>query len=895
MKRRYHIPRAAERLIRSICKSDYTEEIIGDLYEYHDEITGKPRWKRGVYFWFHVFNFIKPWSIKSFEGTQNLNHYGMFKNYFKTSYRSLRKNALFSFINVVGLAISMSIGILMILVISELNSFDSMHTKADRIYRVAGNKFMYGQEIDIPMASHYIGLEMEHQTPGIEEVLIMRDGVDVDLRTEAGAINIKGFYTTESFFDIFSFELLKGNPETALLEPNGVVLTQSTARKIFGDKDPLGEPLEMESTGGWQVRNIVGIVTGVMADLPSNSHLQFEVLVSMETYDQPAISGTGWHKGYKSVHFWKSTHVYVLLDKETTPLAIENSMAEILRDYNAEQEHPVTYTLQSMKDFVTSDKLGNRVGPRFSRKQLGIMIGLTIVVLISACFNYTNLSLARALRRAKEVGIRKVSGARRHQVFTQFIVESILLSLISLILAIGLFLLIKPAFINLPNPASSGHDMFLLNIGALQIVYFVTFAIVLGVIAGILPSVFLSKLNTTIVLKDAGTIKPLAGISLRRILTVLQFALSIGLIMSAVMVNKQYQFAVNFDMGFNTERIINIKVKGDYASKLEATLQRIPEVEQTSISLMTMATGQAELARVESEDKEHKGRIFWNSIDEKYLSMHNFELVAGRGFESPLQGQTLGNQVILNEHILQSLQLGSPEEAIGKFITIHGYARGKYQVIGVVENFVNTSLNAGHDSDIMKEKNFGFIQGMPGFSNGQIGVKFRSDNLVDLVQKLETAYLEFDQKHPFEAEFYNDQIAETYRAQKTTVTLISFLAFLAISISMLGLLGMAVYITESKMKEISIRKVLGAGFVNLMTLLSRGFAFMIIIAAFIAIPITKYILDDKILGQFNYRPETNLMDLLSGFLIVLLIGFFTVTWQIRQAAIRNPSDLLRNE
>ncbi len=819
----------------------------------------------------------------------------MFKNYFKTSVRSVQKNALFSFINVMGLAISMAVGILMILIITELNSFDTMHTQHDRIYRVAGNKFMYGQEIDIPMASHFIGLEMEEQTPGIEKVLIMRSGVDVDLKTDAGAINIKGFYSTETFFDVFSFNLLKGNPATALLEPNGIVLTESTALKLFGDQDPMGKQLEMESTGDWQTRNILGMVTGVMADLPFNSHIQFEVLVSMEAYDQPSTSGTGWHKEYKAAHFWKSNHVYVLLDEQTKPVLVEDSMAEILTEYNSTQEHAVTYVLQPMDDFVTSDKLANRVGPRFSRKQLIIMFGLTVVVLLSACFNYTNLSLARALRRSKEVGIRKVSGAKSHQVFAQFMTESLLLSLIALMLAIGLFLLIKPAFLRLPNPASSGHDMFSLSIGLLQLGYFLVFATVLGLIAGFLPALFLSKLKTSNVLKDAGLVKPLAGISLRRILTVLQFSLSIGLIMTATLVNKQYQFAVNYDMGFNSEHIINVKVKGDYAQKLETFYQGIPEVQETSISMMTMATGGAELARVESEDKEYKGRIFWNSIDLNYLSMHDFELMAGRGFESPLQGKSLGNQVILNEHTLESLQLGTPSEAIGKFINIYGYARGKYQVIGVVKNFVNTSLNAGHNSDIMKEKNFGFIQGMPGFTNGQIGVKFRTEDLIGLIQKLEAGYVQFDSKHPFDADFYDDQITETYRSQKTTITLVSFLAFLAISISMLGLLGMAVYNTESKMKEISIRKVLGAGFSNLMVMLSKSFVFMIILAALIAVPITKYIVDTEILAQFNYRPETGIIELLSGFLIVLVVGAATITWQIRHAAVQNPVKLLRNE
>ena len=542
----------SERFLAKLCKPEYMEEIIGDLHEYEDELQMRSPWKRWVFFWFHVLNFLQPWALKSLGGTQKLNQYGMFKNYFKASARSLKKNALFSGLNMFGLAISMSVGLLMIILITELDSFDRFHEDRDRIYRLTSNKLMYGQDMFMGAASFYIGDVVRENVPGVEEVVMVKKGVDANLVRASGTINMTGLYATDGFFELFSFELLRGNPATALSEPNSVVLTETLATKLFGDVDPMGKDLEFESTGGWQNRQVNGIVTGIMADPPKNSHLKFESLVSMKTYDQPA-TGSGWKEDFRTNprHF-QDFQVYLRLAEQTIPEEVEAAMVPLIKDYNETQNTVLTHSLQPMSSFVTSDVFHNRVGPRFSKKQVNIMLGLTIIVLLSACFNYTNLSLARALRRSKEVGVRKVTGATRGQVFTQFLIESVLLSTIALLLAIGLFFVIKPIFLNMPNPSSTGHDMFSLDLRWLHVLYFLGFTFLVGTISGVLPAAFLSKLNASIVLQDLTKVKLFSGISLRRILTVLQFSLSIGLVVCAVLVNKQHQYALNYDMGFET-------------------------------------------------------------------------------------------------------------------------------------------------------------------------------------------------------------------------------------------------------------------------------------------------------------------------------------------------------
>lgn len=887
--------RLSERFLRLLCRENYLEEILGDLAEYREELVTKPKWKQKVFYWFHVFNFLQPWAFKKFEGTQKLNQYGMFKNYFKTSVRSIRKNSLFSFINTIGLAISMSVGILMILLVSELNSFDEFHQDSAQIYRISSNKFLYGQELDMGSASFFVGEEVGKQAPGIDHQVILREGVSADIRMPAGLIHLTGLYSTPGFFDVFSFKLKQGNPETAFDGPNKIVLTESTAKKLFGTEEAFGQTLDFQSTGGWQTRQINGVVVGIMEDLPKNSHLQFEALVSMDTYDQPA-AGTGWDAGYRSdPQDFQSNYAYLLLNEKTNPADVEATMAQIMSDYNETQDHPVTHFLQPMDSFVTSDIYENDLGPRFSQSQIEIMVVLTLVVLLSACFNYTNLSLARALRRSKEIGIRKVAGARRGQVFTQFIIEAIMLSVLALIVGLGLFFFIKPGFLNMPNPASSGHNMFSLEIGWLQGVYFLVFAIFIGCIAGFMPAYFLSKLKSTIIFSDASKIKLFAGLNVRRLLSVLQFSLSIGLIMCAVIVNKQYQFALNYDIGIDTENIVNIKIRGDYLDLLEAEYSKLPEVSAMSALDMTLGTGSAELAMAQSDDKSVQTMLFWNGIDHRYLEMHNIELLAGEGFLSPMAPGKSREQIILNEHALSALNLGTPEEAIGDFIHIRGYWGGEMQVIGVAKDFVNTSINTKGQGEIMMNKSFAFVQRLHGQSDGLLGVKFSGNDLVGLMQKLEASYKLLDPEHSFEAEFYADEIAETYEAERTVFTLISFLAFLAISISVLGLLGMAVFTTESRMKEISVRKVLGAGINHLMLILSKNFVWMILIAGAIAIPIAYYVADKKLLTTYDYRTDIGIVELLSGFVVVLFIGAVAIIWQIRKAAIQNPADLLRNE
>jgi ABC-type antimicrobial peptide transport system permease subunit len=875
------------RVLRFFVKRNYIEEIEGDMEEiFQDNIKTYSKAKaRRLYTW-ETLKLLRPSIMKKIKVNSRPNHYGMFKNHLKTSLRSLRKNTLFSGINITGLAISMAVGTLMILLLSELDSFDDFHVNKDNIYRVTSSKTMFGRERNLATASMFIANELDEKASGVEQVAIVRGGLTADIKTEEGGININGFYTSPSFFDVFSFALKEGNQQSALADPNSIVLTESTSKMLFGKENPMGKPLRMEAGAG-QNNPINGIVTGIMENPPLNSHMRFEMLVSLNTLDTASISGLeqDFRTDPQDISL---NYIYLVLNDAVQKEQVEGVLANIMNDFNSQAETPITHLLQPLDSFVTSKSslLENLPGPSFPQSRIFLMIGLTIIVLLSACFNYTNLSLARALRRSKEIGIRKVIGASRFQVFGQFVVEAVILALVALIIGLGLFFLIRPEFLDLPNPAARGHQMFSLDMDYVHLFYFMVFAIVTGCIAGFLPAFILSKLKANVIFNDASKAKIFSGTDLRRILMVFQFIMSISLIMCAVLVHKQYRFAVDYDLGYNTEQIVNITIKGSYIGLLESEYAKIPEVRETSKSSMVLGIGGATMGLAESVDRTSSIRFLVNSVDEKYLDMHEFEILAGTVFPDDLKEGENPEHIIVNEEFLKSLDLGSPKDAIGKNIW---YNNNRLRILGVVKNFVNMSLTMN------LERAFAFVQPANSQRYTTLGIKLNGTDLIASMEKLEKSYIGIDPVHPFEAAFYDSKIAETYQQHKATYCIISFLAMLAILISTLGLMGMAIFTTESRKKEIGIRKVMGAGIGNLALLLSRSYFVMIIIAGSIAIPFTLYMVNKIVLNEFLYRTKLGIPEVLSGFLIVTVISAITIGRQIIMATVRNPADTLRTE
>ncbi|MEQ6122116.1 ABC transporter permease [Reichenbachiella sp. MALMAid0571] len=874
----------AIRFLRWFCHPDLLEDIEGDLNELYEKKVEEKGITTAKWFYFlEVVKLFRSEIIKNGEAYNRLNQYGMLKSYLKTSIRSIKRNMLFSGINVVGLAISMAVGILMIVLLTELYSFDDFHAKKENIYRVTSTYPNNGDIIHFASSSIYIGKQIEEQVPGVDKMVIMRRDMWADIKTPNGSVSTSGHYASASFFDVFSFNLIKGNPNTVLVEPSSIVLTKSMAEKLFGEANPIGKTVEVERNSFLKK----GTITGVVEDPPINSHIQFDALVSLKTLEQH-VEGEEKNLVNNFESIW-TNYVYLVLNNEVIKDQVQQTMNEIMVTKNnmADNGKPIMHELQRLTDIVPSGDYFNEIGPTYLKSRIFIMLVLTLIVLLSACFNYTNLSLARALRRSKEVAIRKVSGATHFQIFCQFIVESLILSLVAVVAGLGLFYVIKPEFMSLPNDTANGYQMYSLNIEFWQFFLFLVFALFIGMIAGLIPAAFLSQLKAKIIMKDAGRLNAFSGMTLRRILIVFQFAMSIGLITCAFIVHKQYQFSVNYDLGYDTENVINVSIHGDYIDLLENEYSKIPNVLQTARSATILGVGSSWGNTAISEDRSDTVNFMLNFVDHKYLDMYQFELIAGSGFSTSPKKDEKSKYIVVNEKFLQEMNLGSPQKAVGKTIWPNSNKAG-LRIIGVVKDFVDASLWES-------TRPFGFMQTNSLDDYRVLGVKVMGDDLLSTVAKMEEKYLELDPVHPFEAIFYNDRIAQTYQQQKTIYKIISFLAFIAISISTLGLLGMAVFTTESRMKEISIRKVLGSGISNLILLLSRGFFWTLVVAGAVAVPIALYLVDDLVLNDFVYKTEIGVIEILSGFLTVLIIGVITMGWQIRQAVIQNPADLLRDE
>ncbi|MEO9483647.1 MAG: FtsX-like permease family protein [Ekhidna sp.] len=864
-------PRWMNRIIEFYCDKDLVEDLQGDLHEYYARNIKKGRLRANFIFLLDVIKFCRPYTIQKPKILGQMTFFNLLGNYFKTSIRSIARNKLFSSINIIGLAVSMSIGVLMITYLSQLFDYDEFHENKERIYKV-GTLYTDndGDVIDLASTSVYIGDILKEDYPGIEDVLTIQGWADKDFTFEDKTLQLEGIYASASFYDFFSFEMVEGDPETALNEPFTVVLTESAARKFFEDESPIGKVFESGED--------LYTITGVMKDMPSNTHLRsFEMIESFATRRHKAKNS----KGFSSWGNVWNYHVYLLLDENTSPETAEGYLEAIALEENEKRDrYSLTFDLVNLANLIPGTGKSNNIGPSIKWNDINKLLILTGIILITACFNYTNLSVARSLRRVKEVGVRKVVGATRKQVLSQFLFEAILISAIALILSFGLYLMIKPGFIKEVIDSEGVELPFRMN----HIFWYISFAIIVGLFAGLLPAMILSKLKAISILKDASRLKLFKGLTLRKVLIVFQFTVSMALIISATIAYRQYEFSINYDLGFRSENVLNINLSDSDldVEMLKTELAKLPEVLNSSSAIMLPGT--QSLYMLDIHYKADSLGIFYNMVDADYLNLHEISYTAGEGF--PLERKDSLAYIVIDEKICEKFGFENPEDAIGEVFTNanDGY---RLQVSGVLKNY--------QYADLQNELGpTAFVQNY-GRRAYYLNVLVKSDNMIALMDKLEEAWRSVDKVHPFDAEFYDDQLQEAYAEYKTIFRLFTFLSLIAISVSLMGLLGIAVFTTESRTKEISVRKVLGASEKNLVFILSKGFIMMIAISAIIAIPLAYYVFDTYVLVEFRERISIGALELLPGVMLIILVALVTIGGQTLRASKTNPADMLRNE
>jgi putative ABC transport system permease protein len=882
----HHPPLWAQRFVEWYCKPELTEDLIGDLNEYFGRnvrLLG-PRRARLIYI-IDAFKFFRTYTVRKPNFLNAFINWLMIGSYVKTSARSLARNKLFSTINIIGLAISMSVGLLLIAFLLDLRSYDKFHKNGERIYRIT-SKLSFNNEPRNKFASTSLkaGKLIRERVSGIEEVAILRNDFSQDAKVGDNIIPLKGFWAESSLFRVMTFPFIEGNPDNALKDPYSIVLTESAARKLFGNEGALGKAIKFDS--------LEYQVTGVVKDVPFFSHMSFEVLVSLSTAEQLFRHDKNFEKW---TTMW-TNYVYLLLPPDADLTSIQSQLNRIADEENLPGE-PSTIQLELLPLYkiAIGEDLSNSLGPHMTPTMLWILGALAFVVILSACFNYTNLSVARSMRRFKEIGIRKVIGAAKGQVRRQFLVEAVFISLMALILSFLIFLALREQLINL---APELQRMVKLNLSMPMVMVFIIFAIVIGVIAGFTPALFLSRVTIINALKNAAAVKVLKQLSLKRGLVVFQYTLTLVFITTTAIGYVQYKNILAFDLGFNTENILNINMQGNRPEAFLKELSEMPEVSALSRSTLITSVGNYWGGYMKYKDSRDSALVWNNHIDENYLPLHGHQLLAGTNFISQPTTAEAQSEVIVNQQLLKRFNIGSgdPEKAIGEEVEIERFQLGKRNAPKVEQKLTIVG--------VMKDFHYGkvdnriepvaFMRWTPDL-NGQINAKINSTDINATLLKIESAWKKIDRVHPLKAKFYEDQIEEAYTEFSSLVKIIGFLSFLAISIASMGLFGMVVFTTETRLKEISIRKVMGASSGNLVYLLSRGFLMLLSVSALIALPVTYFFFKQVVLTNFPYHTPVGMPELFVGLLGVLLIAFIMIGSQTMKAARSNPAEVLKSE
>lgn len=806
----------------------------------------------------------------------------MFKNYLLTTLRTIARHRVFTLINVAGLAIGMAGCILIMLYVADELSYDRYHEKDERIYRAGIDGKIGERQMKTHTSAAPLARTMIEEFPEVQNGVRFKSiGNTMIGHGDRSFIEDDIYYADSTVFDIFSWKLLRGNPQTALARPHSIVFTQSMAEKYFGNEDPMNKTVTFDNETEYKI-------TGIMEDVPHNSHFHFEFLASLSSY--PHSRSESWMSDRYAT--------YLLLQEGVTDRAIEPKLGGFLKQHMGPQIKEALGI--SMEEWLSS---GNRYGyflepltgiyldseatmqmePVGDKRYVIIFSLVALFILIIACVNFMNLTTAKASNRAREVGMRKVAGARRRQLIGQFLSESVILSFIALFFALVLVHLLMPTFNQITQKALS------LPYGSepLFVPALVVLALITGLIAGSYSSISLSSFNIITVLKGRIT-GGSKGAWFRSGLVVFQFAISVAIIIATFVVYQQLDYMQNKKLGFNKENVLVIKrphALGGQMKAFKEELLRNPEIVAVGASSKVPGTGfggtvfQRKGAR--SDEMIHFRTM---TADYDFPQAMGMDVKKGRYFSRDYPGDS--SSVVVNESAVRALGYDDP---VGRHLM--GYGPGgevevKLKIVGVMEDFHTESMHEKIPNVVMRH---------PGnYRPSYMAVRVNSQNISSSLGKVENLWKEFLPAQPFDYFFMDNHFDELHRSEMRTGKLLGIFSVVAIFIASMGLFGLSSFITEQRTKEIGVRKVMGSTISNILLLLNKQFTRWILIANLIAWPAAWYFMNDW-LQNFAYRINlTGGMFVLAG-VGSLLLAMLTVSYQTFRAANVNPAHSLRDE
>jgi putative ABC transport system permease protein len=880
-------PKLFLRFLRWYCHQEYLEDIEGDLVERFEtglEAHGpkSARWQ----FKKDVIRLFRPGIIKSITTTQNLNKYDMFKNYAKVGFRNILKYKMFSFINIFGLAVGMSVCLLIILMLADQNQYDQFHANKDRTYRIlTAHENGNTTAATTPFSTSEV-LQSDYSI--IENATTLRRGVGGDAVHEKNFTQMIGYFADPDFFKVFSYELTKGNPSSALSKPNSMVISEEIAHTLFGTSNPLGKTIDFTNRGldfnedessspiYWGIYTVTGVIP--IADY--KSHLEFDVLVSSSSlavlYDENKMRdlSDNWSSYYM-------TYNYVLLKEGSTQGDLTASLSDLstTKFSNVEKMKSAYLTPQSLMAITPGPPLNNAPNISLPSVAYYIFAFLALLVLLSACLNYTNLSIARAITRSKEIGIRKVNGAHRKDLIFQFLSESVITTLLALVLANVMLLFVKSAFMDL---WVNKYLKFDLSANLSIYLIFFLFTIILGVVAGIFPAFKLSKQKPAAAIKGLNSNKK-SGVSLRKVMTVSQFVISLLFIITSIVIHDQFKHFMSFDYGFKKENVLNVNLQSNDFQQVQNAFIGISGIDKVSACDYLPSTGRTENLSLKKPKEDDFDQVIVISGSDTFTEVLDLKIIAGNGLSK--EPNAAGSHILVNTAMVTSFGYTTLNDIIGQDFES---SDGQFiKVVGVVEDFTFHLLFSGSQQSPIA------IQNMPKKFK-MINLSLGTENRAETLAAVEAAWNTIDPIHPFQYEFYEDNLASNNQGIFDIVNIVSFIAFLAISIATLGLLGIVVYTTERRTKEVGVRKILGADNKSITFLLSKEFIKLLSISILIAAPLA-YFFNNFWLDFMANRVAFGIGSIVLGSIILLVIGMIAIGSQTVKAAISNPVEALKDE
>ena len=864
-------------------KKEYLEEIEGDMEElFISNVEQTSLRKARLQYTLDTVKLLRPILLRNFNLSPTLFQYAMFRNYSIVAWRNLIKKKAYSFINIFGLGLGIASCLLIFMFVQDELSYDNYHEKKDRIYRIIHGQSAPDSKDGSSIYPYWVwgnapvGQALKSDFPEIDKLVQFSGRSDILLTHEDKMYQEDGiFFMDSTAFEVFSWPLIKGNPKTALAAPYSIVLTESTALKYFGDEDPMGKTLKGSESAG---RSNPGdyTVTGIMADLPLNSHFRFNALLSMSTFrkSRPDVFDA-W--GY--VDFY----TYFLVNEQFDAAAFKRKLPDFISRHKEYPESRYTIAIEPMRHMYLRTEAERQPGETGSLTNIYVFSIIGLFILVIAMINFMNLSTARSMERGKEVGIRKSIGAYRSSLIYQFLGESMIIVGLSTIVAIIIVVLAMPYMDDLTGKQLEIQRFITWQTASV----FLGIIILIGLLAGSYPALVLSGFNPVLILKGI-TRSQAGGAGLRKALVVFQFTLSIALIAGTLIVYFQMSHLLDKDLGFDKEQMMVLDYNYDgivnqRSEVLKNELEKNPSILSVAFSRSVPGSyfphAGTEIENPDGEMVMQGQPIFQVGLD--FVTHFGLELIAGRTYSREYPSDST-RAMIINEAAAKQYGYKNPADVVGKKFSQWGR---EGTVIGVVKDFNFTSL---HNNIAPLTLPF------EPYASRYLSLKVRSENIDETVEAVGKIWRGQVPHRPFPYSFLDDDFNRQYKSEFMFRKLFTTFACLAIFIACLGLLGLATYTAEKRSKEIGIRKVLGADLRNIVSLLSRDFIGLVLIAIVIATPISWYAMDRWLEG-FAYRMEIQAwIFVLSGF-IALLIAVFTISYQSLKSAVMNPVSSLRSE